>query len=182
VSYSSIPRQSHFKALRGKGAAEKITKAEHTRLRHIWDDCARAYLRAILLSDVIRVDTGMSKASLIPLGRALRMTTEVKKGISSTASKKGSFTLDGVWQPDVPRTAARGEAAGARKAGYNLLYGGPKRMVFVFDFEIRVWQYLLYEQGRGKDSAWDTIGVGRAAFNDYFDAHFKLLGPRGWKL
>ncbi|MCK4500445.1 hypothetical protein KAU11_08100 [Candidatus Babeliales bacterium] len=132
--------------------------------------------------DVIRVDTGMSKASLLPLARYLRMYTEVSQGISFSKERKGSFTPDGVWQPNINRTAALGQRLGAKKAGYNMLYGGPKRMVFQFDFEIRVWQYLIYEQGFGQDAAWDTIGTGRAAFNAYFDKHFKLLGPRGWGL
>lgn len=182
MTYKVEPRKTSLKGLRGKGKAEKITKAEHKRLSKIWDDCARAYLRAIILSDVIRVDTGMSKASLLPLARYLRMYTEVSQGVSFSKREKGSFTSEGVWQPDVDRTAALGERLGAKRAGYNMLYGGPKRMVFQFDFEIKVWQYLIYEQGFGKDAAWDTIGTGRAAFNEHFDIHFRLQGPREWGL
>lgn len=183
MSFKVEQRKSALKGLRGRGAAEKITKAEHTRLSHVWDDCARAYLRAIALSDIIKVDTGMSKASLLPIARLLKMYTEVKGSISGAKKKKGVFDIDGGWHKDGERSVAAGEASNRLKAGHNLLHGSPKRMVFVFDFEITVWQYLLRDQNSiGKDKAWQTIEVGRAAFQEHFDAHFRLTGPRAWGL
>lgn len=183
MSYSVEPRASGLKGLRGRGLAEKITKAEHKRLSHIWDECARAYLRAIVLSDVIRVDTGMSKASLLPLARLLRMYTEVKGSIGSKGSKKGSYDINGTWHKAGTRSMAEGEASNQIRAGHNLLHGSAKRMVFVFEFEVTVWQYLLRDQNNiGEDRAWRTIEIGRAAFNDHFEAHFRILGPRAWGL
>lgn len=183
MSYSTTPRKTALRGLRGKGKAEKITKAEHKRLAHIWDECARAYLRAIVLSDVIKVDTGMSKASLLPLARLLRMYTEVKSEISSKGSKKGVFDIHGSWSASGTRSMAAGEASNQLRAGHNVLHGSSKRMVFVFEFEITVWQYLLRDQNNiGEDRAWRTIEIGRAAFQEHFDTHFKLLGPRAWGL
>ena len=183
MSYDVQPRGSALRGLRGKGRAEKITQAEHKRLSHVWDECARAYLRAIVLSDVIKVDTGMSKASLLPLARLLRMYTEVKSSISSQGSKKGSFDINGTWHKAGLRSMAEGEASNQLRAGHNLLHGSSKRMVFVFEFEITVWQYLLRDQNNiGEDRAWRTIEIGRAAFQEHFDTHFKLLGPRAWGL
>lgn len=183
MSYSVEPRASALKGLRGKGRAEKITKAEHKRLSHVWDECARAYLRAIVLSDVIRVDTGMSAASLLPLARLLRMYTEVKGNIGSGSPKKGSFDIFGNWDKNGTRSVSEGEASNQLRAGHNLLHGSNKRMVFVFEFEITVWQYLLRDQNNiGEDRAWRTIEIGRAAFQEHFDTHFKLLGPRAWGL
>ena len=176
------PRGTSLRFLRNKRhTVQRITQAEHKKLKHLWDDSARAFLRAIALSDIIKVDTGMSKASLLPLARYLRMYTEVRGTISpKRGQQKGSFNSGGVWQPSIPRSIATGEASSAPRAGYNLLYGSPKRMVFVFDFEIKVWQYLLHEQGLGKGAAWNTIEVGREAFQDHLTNNFKLFDLREW--
>lgn len=184
MTYSVEPRKLSQRFLRNKNhTVQRITKAEHTKLSHLWDESARAFLRAIVLSDVIRVDTGMSKASLLPLARYLRMYTEVKGTIHpKNDEQKGSFTIDGVWQPAVNRSAAAGEASSRLRAGYNILYGSSKRMVFVFEFEVRVWQYLIHEQGLGKGAAWDTIQTGRDAFNDYLFNNFNLFDLREWGL
>jgi len=184
VSYEVGQRKSSQRFLRNKvHTVQKITKAEHTKLSHLWDDSAKAFLRAIVLSDVIKVDTGMSKASLLPLARYLKMYTAVKGSINpKNSEQRGSFTLDGVWQPDINRSAALGEASSSLRAGYNILYGSNKRMVFVFDFEVRVWQYLLHEQGLGKGPAWDTISIGRAAFYDHLTNNFTLFDLREWGL
>ena len=183
MSYSVQPRASSQRFLRNKRhTVQRITKLEHKKLSHLWDESARAFLRAIVLSDIIRVDTGMSKASLLPLARYLRMYTEVRSTISPKGDKKGAFDVDGAWHPEATRGTALGEASSTRRAGYNVLYGSPKRMVFVFDFEIRVWQYLIYEQGLGKGKAWATIDTGRAAFQEYLENNFKLFDLREWGL
>ena len=183
MSYDVEPRGSSQRFLRNKRhTVQRITKAEHKKLSHLWDDCARAFLRAIVLSDVIKVDTGMSKASLLPLARYLRMYTEVRNSISPKGNKKGAFDLAGSWHPDQIRGIALGETSSGLRAGYNVLYGSPKRMVFVFDFEVRVWQYLIHEQGFGKGRAWNTIEKGRAAFQDHLENNFTLFDLREWGL
>ncbi len=151
----------------------KVTKAMHGNLTKLWDGAVRAYLRAIALSDIMGIDTGMSKASLLPLARAVRMYTEVRGSITDTKKKKGAFDITGKWDGSADRSIAAGEASSRRKAGYNLLYGSPKRPVLKFEFEITVWQFLVNENGNGKVAAWDTLEVGRAAFLDFIEHEWR---------
>lgn len=182
--YGVEPRATSQKFLRQSGhTVQRITQLEHKRLSKVWDDSARAFLRAIALTDIIHVDTGMSKASLLPLARYLRMYTEVKATINPQRKKvQGAFGLDGDWDKEAERSMATGQASSRKRAGYNVLYGSNKRMVFVFDFEIRVWQYLIHEQGAGKLAAWNTIQVGREAFAEHLYNNFKLFDIAGWGL
>jgi len=182
MTYTIQKRGTSVKFLRNKSHnLKKITQLEHKKLKHLWDDCGRAFLKAIALSDIIAMDTGMSKASLLPLARYLRMYTEVRSSIRPTrGTQKGSFSEYGTWRPNVDRSIATGEAASTRKAGFNVLYGSPKRMVFIFDFEIKVWQYLIYEEGFKSAAAWRTIDVGRKAFVDHLEENLKLFDLTKW--
>ncbi len=151
----------------------KVTKAMHGNLIKLWNAAVREYLRAIALKDIIKIDTGMSKASLLPLARAVKMHTEMRGSISGGKKKKGAFDIHGNWDGNAERSIAEGEASSRRKAGYNLLYGSHKRPVLKFEFEITVWQYLLHEHGHKEHAAWNTIQVGRAAFLDFINDEWR---------
>lgn len=165
---------------------EKVTKKLHSNMSRLWDDAARAYLRAIALNDIIHVDTGMSKASLLPLARYLKMYTAVKATIRpKVSSRRGVFNIKGIYNPNGERSFSAGESSSSLKAGYNILYGSHKRMRFVFEFEIRVWQYLINEHGFGKLEAWNTLEIGRNAFINFIDSNWSeyvSTDPRKWGL
>lgn len=168
---SKVIKATYKTVKRDPNRREKVTKAVHEQLKRLLRDSIKEYIRAV--APHVRVDTGMSKASLLPLARMLRMHTEIKSTIKpKAASRKGSFTIDGVWQPDVPRTLAAGEASSAFKHGFNILYGSNKRPVFRFEYKITVWQFLINENGMGKSEAWQALSYGEIAMERYIKEHW----------
>lgn len=157
---------SYSKMIRRRPSATKINKRNYERLKRLWRDAIQVYLRAIALEGVIKVDTGMSKASLLPLARAVRMLGEVRATISpQRPPTKGMTDISGTYHPNRSKSVAEGERAG--QGAFNISYGNPKRIVFHFSFETRVYQYFLHEIGAGGKSAWNSLEIGRAAMLEF---------------
>ena len=200
-------RKSSLISKRHKGHFQKTTKERHAAFSKVWDDCVSAYLLGIVTHWATHsgknhgVDTGMSMASLLPLARYVRMYTYVKSQIHPAAKKKhsyvnkkgktvverykkGVFDINGVWDPNGIRSISAGEASSKQRAGYNVLYGSPKRMVFRFDFEIRVWQYLVNEYGKGHIAAWNSLEAGREAFIEHYNTYWlpEVMNKEKWGL
>lgn len=155
----------------------KFTKTLHRNLSRLFDGAVRAFLTEIALDNTIRVETGMSKASLLPLAAEVRMKSIIKATISPTVTKKkGLVDLDGTYHPDGIKSAAVGEQLG--KKAYVLNYGSPGRPVFRFMFSIQVYQYALYEYGYKNVQAYNTIERGKKAFLSYLRDNLNEAFPK----
>jgi hypothetical protein len=144
-----------------------LTQALHKRYIALWNRAIRVFLREIIEQDLIQVDTGMSKASLIPLARAVRMVAELQAGISPVRGpRKGYTDITGVYHPKQFKSVPHGIKLGQR--AYKVSYGTPRRPVFRFHFEILVYQYLLHELGVVIGTGpWNTLPIGSEAMMDY---------------
>jgi len=148
------------------------TKAMHVRLIALMHECIRSYLRAILQANTMKADTGMSKASLLPLARKVRMFTEFAGTINpKRPSRLGMTDINGRWQPKKFRSYQAGLRAGVEGKGFKINVGSPNRPVLNFQFNIQVFQYFLHEFGyRGKTGqTWNTLNIGTQAFLQTFE-------------
>lgn len=156
-----------------KPRVDVFTQKLHANMSTLWRGATRAFIEEILKQDLIRVDTGMSKASLIPLGRAVKMVTAIRAGINPIReARKGVTNIDGSYDSNAYKTAALGEKVGEK--AYILNFGSTARPVFVFEFRILVYQYLIGENSRG----WDTLKVGQQAFIDYLRKNAPQAVPK----
>ena len=148
-----------IKGVRKITAADElaITKTLHKRATKLWRDATKAALRAVVESDLPTVYTGMSRGSLLPLARAVRMFTVVNSTINPVVDyKKG---------PQGDQSKAAGIAFGQN--AYILDFGTPQLPVFRFEFDIAIYQYLLHENGGGTVPAWNTLEILRETFLAY---------------
>ena len=159
--------------IRVKGLKPRVdvfTKKLHENMIKLWNDATRAFIAEIITNDLIAIDTGMSRSSLIPLGRAVKMVTAIRAFSPKQASRTGYTDIDGTYHPEIQRTGALGEKLGER--AFTLNYGSPYRPVFKFEFRLMVYQYALH------DSQWQSLERGQQAFTDYLKTHSKDYVPR----
>jgi hypothetical protein len=118
----------------------------HTNMSRLWFHATREFVKEIIKDGVIHVDTGMSKSSVAPLGRAVRYLTEVRRTIKPVRS----FTN---------RNASLGEKAGEN--AFDLDYGTPDGQMYKFEFRIVVYQYRFWEH------EWRSLERAGNAFETY---------------
>jgi hypothetical protein len=167
------------KAKRIRADKVKFSKTLHKNISRLFDGAVRAFLTEVALDDTIRVETGMSKASLLPLAAEVRMKSIIKATISPTIRrKKGLVDISGTYHPDKFKSAAVGEQLGVRGKAYVLNYGSPSVPVFKFMFSIEVYQYALYENGYGSVQAYNTLERGKKAFVSYLTDNLRDAFPK----
>lgn len=153
----------HLTQVANRLDSRKVSKTFLLQVERAWRRCIRAFLEDISMQGIIHVDTGMSKASLLPLARAVGMLGAIRSTIQPVvSSRKGSYTMGGKYRSSPDRTMAEGEAAGEN--AFKIQYGTVEHPQFLFSFEIQVYQYFLHEIGAGGKHAWNSIERGRNAF------------------
>ena len=141
-----------------KKVKKQIYNANKTATR----ESIRAFIREVALR--VRVDTGMSKGSLLPLARAARLASGITIN-KKHKSKPGYTDLNGVYHP-VParRYQYLGELIG--KGAYELDWGSIETQRIVFHYEIKVYQWAYHE------NAWQAMDAGIAAFESMWGPLF----------
>ena len=171
--------------LKAKGLKPRVdvfTKKLHDDMTRLWNDATKAFLEEMLKQDTILVDTGMSRASLMPLARKVRMLTVARAQISPRRSpQKGATILEGdrgVWKPNLERGPDLGQKLGEK--AFTINYGSTKRPVFRFEFRIVVYQHWLHEKfGRSPRSIGkESLEKGEAAFIDYLKTNARSYVPK----
>jgi len=140
VTVDKIGLNKKIKTLSDK----RLTIGLHNTLIDIWDAGVRAFIRAALKE--IIVDTGMSAASLIPLGRLVK-SAEINLITPRRGPQIGYTQLGGSYV----RNGIRGPKTGERfgKEAFTLTYGDPEKPVFYFSFKAVVFQHFLMDLGLG---------------------------------
>lgn len=157
--------------IRVKGLKPRVdvfSKKLHENMTRLWKDATKAFIVETIA--LVHVDTGMSRSSLLPLGRLVRMVTAIKAFSPKHKSRTGYTDMQGNYDPDINRTAALGEKLGER--AFRLNFGSPARPVFHFEFNIKVYQYALHED------EWESIERGQEAFLAYLQNNAINYVPR----
>lgn len=125
----------------------------------IWKNAVRAGIQAVIDSDVIEVETGMAKSTLVPMARAVRMVGILKSSIHPIIGfKKGITELSGRWNPGGFRSASEGEAEGEGAFRYVIATGSKKQ--WLLQFAIPVWHYAGHDIGALPGSGpWNSLDV-----------------------
>lgn len=168
-------RFTYDRKSRVTGDTTAVTKAVHEALMELWRGAVRAYLLAIIEPGVIKVDTGMSKATLLHVARMVGVYSKVNASINPRRQRVAGVVDDwATGRGDRRRfkTKALGEEIGKSKDTYHLAYGTPKNPLLQFYFNIKVYQYWLHENGYKDPSgqahaAQHSLQVGRAAFRQF---------------
>lgn len=169
-----------FKPIRPKFS--KATKIVHTQLIGLWKESVRSYLRKVALEGVIRVRSGMSMASLLPLARAVRMMSMIRAQITAQRKREKPRPYYDFPEGKAPAVGKKTIAHGKRlgEQAFELEFGSPVAPQFVFEFEIRVFHYFINEIGAGPTQAWRSIEKGREAFLATFRAGIPRLNLGGF--
>lgn len=150
----------------------KIQNDLHIELAKLWRGAGRAFIRRVALEGIVKVDTGMSRGSLLPLSRAVGLLTAVRASITADRARRGGRRVKG-------KSIAAGVRAGENAFEYEV--GTPAAPKFIFEFEIKVLQYLLNERGVNGNQAWDSLMEGRRAFLEHLDLHASEAIRQGFR-
>lgn len=157
----------NFEHLKNKS---KVQKYVHKILIRLWRDCIKEFILAT--ADNIAVDTGMSKASLIPLAREVQLKTIIADAARGFGPRKGYTDMSGTYHPDQVRSPEHGERLG--QSAYTLEFGTPTNPELLFNFNIVVFQYFLHEslENYQNSSNWKSLEKGKKAFLDYWNKNY----------
>ena len=166
-----------------KPRVDVFTQKLHTNMKQLWEGATRAFIEEMLKEDTMLVDTGMSRASLLPLSRKVRMLTVARASVGGDGDKKGAMMLeDKKWHPDLTRGPALGEKLGEK--AFTLNFGSKDRPVFKFEFHIVVYQHWFHENFGNGGSLKPTsrnmhsLAKGEAAFLDYIKQNAASKVPK----
>lgn len=171
VSISISTKRKGPKATQGE-----VFKYIHNGIIRIWKQSIGEFVRAAARE--IAVDTGMSMASLEPLAANVRLASALAASAAGmgAAPRKGAFDISGKWQPGVWRSRASGRREGNK--AYEIDFGTRQNLAFRFKFKIVVWQYKVHELGMFNNDPWNSLGKGREAFLQHFNAEYpKIVSP-----
>ena len=148
-----------------------IKKAVHNRLSRLWRDATKVFVNTLIESmydNYAKVDTGMSKASVLPLAAQVRRKSALAATIQGKGPKRfGGQNIGALYKPPgLERSIARGEELG-RKA-FILSFGDLNNPTFVLDFQIVVLQHQIHE------AHWDSLNKALEAMKRWIaDNKFK---------
>ena len=138
-------------------------------MKRLWQNAIGEFIRTLVYEDLVKVDTGMSVASLHDAAVSARMWGEVEANIAfkrKNTHRKGLTDIRGRYHRDMFRDVKAGVAA-ARKAT-KISFDLP---VMEFNFSIEVYQWAFWE-GR-----WDSLEKGADAFIKFIDDNYAKYMP-----
>jgi len=146
----------------GRRNISTVLKRYHDRLKRLWRDSVKAFILATV--DVMKIDTGMSVASLAPLAAKVRLKTLILETARGRGPRRGLTNLDGSYEPTRYKSKAEGQRLG--QTAYTLSFGTPQAPSLEFRFDIVVFQHQFHEP------TWQSLRKGEQAFVDYFEKNF----------
>jgi hypothetical protein len=152
-------------------------------LQKLWRTSIRSFFREA--SKHILIDSGMSRASLLPLATHAQARTALIAEFGGGGARPGHTTARAPFSNNnAPfRSRALGERLGREALGdgrHVLEFGTPELPQLVFRFEIVVLQHFLHENGLGKGSpqAQHSLQKGMDAFLETFSRNFdEMINP-----
>ena len=141
------------------------------------------FIRVAVTDQHIRVDTGMSAASTLPvIGKLQKVATSQfrTRMESNIQSRRKRYRAKGLHTPSGGYIAGsdggfRNFDAGLKQGqrGTTVSYGSVARVRFSFEYEIQPYQWQKQEDGSwGRNAGnWEALVAGEAAFLQYFNAN-----------
>lgn len=148
----------------------KLQKYIYKQLVRLWKDCVQAFILETIKH--IRVDTGMSRASLQPLGAQVGLRSLIIETLRGKGPKRiyNSYDFPGI--KGKLKSRAHGEKLG--KKAYTLKFGTQNNPQLIFEFHIVVLQHYLHESSAhySKSKNWQSLTKGKEAFLDFWNQNF----------
>lgn len=150
----------------------------HKALIRLWRDSVKEFI--IATADAMSVDTGMSIASLQPLGAKVGFATLIRESLRGKGPKRGHSKAHGAFSNNnAPfKSRALGERLG--RDAFDLEFGTPNVPVLKFTFKIVVLQHRLNDAGLGNvpnPPMWRSIEKGTVAFKQFFNENLPRRLP-----
>jgi len=149
---------------RKTASKEAIKQYLHEQLKTAWRACVRAFILETISH--IKVDTGMSEASLYDLATNVRIANQVIADIMGKGPDrpKPTYTdIRGTTHSGVKKSIELGQELGRSTKAYDIKFGSPQVPNLVFEFKIVVFQYKIHERGY-QTPPWQSLEFGRFAF------------------
>jgi len=144
----------------------KIRRLFHNRLKRLWKGSVHAFIYAAFSR--IPVDTGMTRASFLPLARAAKAVTVAKAFLVTHRAPRLGYG----YSPTEMRSVRHGIKLGEN--AYELYLGTPEAPDMRLEFNIVVFQHKLHELGY-QTPPWRSMDFGKAAFLDYWNINFDAV-------
>ena len=163
-----------FRRRRGKILIDRFKNTLHRRTVRLMKGAINAFLTEA--SKNIRIDTGMSLASLMPIARFVGLAEFGL--IAGGRTRKGAMIgFDrGVFNRSLTQGVTLGQQLGEDAFEVNL--GSSNRFVMKFSFEAVVFQHILNDLGLGGTPALNSIQKGRQAFLRYIVDNADEIAPK----
>jgi len=149
-----------------KANVKKFTQVMKKNMDKLWRIAIREFL--IAASTHVHVDTGMSRASFLPLAAKVRASSLImidpKRG-----PRKGLDTFT-AYHPTRYKSIAEGRKAGEKS--FNIRFGTPTAPYWEFRFDIAVFHWSLHEP------AWQALDAGGIAFMAALQREKENIIPR----
>lgn len=161
-------------SVRARRNTVKIKKYTLDRIEKIFKEAVREYIKAAIAQ--MRVDTGMSVATFMPLAARVQYRQEVERLAIGGGAKRGHKYNAGDYPVPDNNAQYKSKAFGAKlgKNAYDLKFATITVPVFRFKFYIVALQHFIHENN---SNPWGSLRAGEKAFNDYLLAHLKTDLP-----
>jgi hypothetical protein len=152
-----------------RGNIPAVTTRVFAGLKRVWRESVGAFIEAAALA--MSVDSGMSVASLEPLGAKVRLATLIREISRGKGPKRGHTTASGRFADNNGPFKSRALGRRLGEKAFTLEFGSRTNPQFTFSFTIVVLQHFLHENGLGKGSTmiWDSMKKGELAFIETFE-------------
>lgn len=173
IKVDSKRRKTGIAGIRNAGRA--VLKSQHKAIAQAHREATRAFLDAMF--DSMLVDTGMSRASLLPLAAAVRHRSALRGRIGARRGARKRNAPTGRFANNTRFVSiSRGEAVG--RDAFKFEVGTPEKPIMLMSFNISVLQHFLWENGFGGSSArTNSLLAGQAAYRKTFIPTLRRLRP-----
>lgn len=148
-------------------------------IEKLWKDAISEFVHKIINEDLIHVDSGMSRATILPLSRYVRgLYSVARASIQPKGGKRKKYDPPPGWNKEGDlKSIAHGERLG--KDAFTVEIGDRRNPFCSFEFHIEVYQYFLHEHGlgRGHSVAWNSLPKAIGAFEDFIKQNWKKYIP-----
>jgi len=151
---------------------KRYDRALKSNMRKLWQDAIAEFVRTIVYDDLVKVDTGMSAASLYDAAAQARIWGEISSVIvfkRKRAARKGLTSIDGTYYKNRFRTLKEGQAVAERATKISF-----KLPTMEFNFDIQVFQWWYWETYKGY---WNALNEGADAFIRFIDNNWEDYIP-----
>jgi hypothetical protein len=163
INYSLNMHASRIKTL-----IKEYDEKYYKKIRKIWEEAVREFIRNTVIDGTVHVRSGMSAGSFRPLAQKVSMDFSI-----AGKRRKGLTDMEGNYHPELYQSVKAGMAAGRKS--FKLNFGSAGRPVFDFTFDISVFQHGWHEVN------WQSLQKGMDAFYAYLQENWPPYLTDEWE-